>query len=215
MRDCIFLLADKNMEATFLGFLTREKFYLSLGISNFEFDPTEDLIVDESGNDPGVYTRAHEFLRPYQKTHRYAVIALDNAWEASPGVAGIEDNISKNMVKAGWDANNFVAIVIDPELEVWILQDTPVVEQAFRFKQKNVSMREWLEQKGLWNAGVSKPDDPKKAVEDVLKISKTPRSSAIYRQITNRVSVKRCQDPAFQKLCSALQQWFPSHGGQG
>ena len=76
-------------------------------------------------------------------------------------------------------------------------------------------MREWLEEKGLWNAGMLKPADPKKAVEDVLKISKTPRSSAIYRQITNRVSVKRCQDPAFQKLCSALQQWFPSHGGQG
>lgn len=34
MRDCIFLLADKNMEATFNGFLTREKFYLSLKISN-------------------------------------------------------------------------------------------------------------------------------------------------------------------------------------
>ena len=56
MRDCIFLLADKNMEATFNGFLTREKFYLSLKISNFEFDPSQDLIVDESGSDPGVYS---------------------------------------------------------------------------------------------------------------------------------------------------------------
>jgi hypothetical protein len=26
MRDCIFLLADKNMEAAFTGFLTREQF---------------------------------------------------------------------------------------------------------------------------------------------------------------------------------------------
>lgn len=33
MRDCIFLLADKNMEATFNGFLTREKFYLSLKLA--------------------------------------------------------------------------------------------------------------------------------------------------------------------------------------
>lgn len=74
MRDCIFLLADKNMEATFIGFLTRDGFHLSLGIRQFEFDPAEDLIVDESGSDPGVYTRAHEFLRPYQRTHRYAVI---------------------------------------------------------------------------------------------------------------------------------------------
>ena len=78
------------------------------------------------------YTRAHEFLRPYQKTHRYAVIALDNAWEGSPGVEGIENNISNNMLKTGWEVNNFIVIVIDPELEAWILQDTPVVEQAFR-----------------------------------------------------------------------------------
>ncbi len=214
MRDCIFMLADKNMEATFNGFLTREKFYLSLKISNFEFDPSQDLIVDESGSDPGVYTRAHEFLRPYQKTHRYAVIALDNAWEGSPGVEGIENNISNNMLKTGWEVNNFIVIVIDPELEAWILQDTPVVEQAFRFRQKNLSMREWLEQRGLWDVDMSKPADPKKAVEDVLKISKTPRSSAIYRQITNRVSVRRCLDPAFLKLCSALQQWFPFNVNQ-
>ena len=36
------------------------------------------------------------------------------------------------MLKTGWEVNNFIVIVIDPELEAWILQDTPVVEQAFR-----------------------------------------------------------------------------------
>jgi hypothetical protein len=213
MRDCIFLLADKNMEATFLGFLTRVGFDLSLGIGKFEFDSAEDLIVDENGNDPGVYNRAHEFLRLYQRTHRHAIVVLDNAWEGSPGVKAIEDNISKNMRKTGWDENNFAVIVINPELEVWIIQDSPVVEQAFRFKQKNVSMRKWLEQKGLWDADALKPNDPKKAVEYILKISRTPRSSAIYYQITSRISIKRCQDPAFQKLCSIMQQWFAPEEG--
>ncbi len=147
MRDCIFLLADKNMEAAFIGFLTRDGFHFSLEIHHFDVDLLQDIIVDEMGNDPGIYTRAHEFLRSYQRTHRHAVIVLDNAWEGSPGVAAIEDNISQNMRATGWDENDFVVIVINPELEIWILQDSPVVERAFRFQQ-DISMRKWLEKKG-------------------------------------------------------------------
>lgn len=213
MRDCIFLLADKNMEATFIGFLTREQFHLSLGTRQFEFDQAEDLIVDEIGNDPGVYTRAHEFLRPYQRTHRYAIIVLDNAWDGSPGVRDIENNIRTNMIKSGWNEDNFVVIVIDPELEVWIWQDSPHVAAAFLFKQ-NIPLRKWLEARGLWDASEPKPPDPKKAVEETLRISRTPRSSAIYRKITSRVSVKGCTDPAFQRLCSTMQQWFSIEEGQ-
>jgi hypothetical protein len=207
MRDCVFLLADKNMEAAFIGFLTRDGFHFSLEIQQFNFDPLLDIIVDEMGNDPGVYTRAHEFLRSYQRTHRHAVIVLDNAWEGSPGITAIEDNISQNMRATGWDENDFTVIAINPELEVWILQDSPVVEKAFRFQQ-NISLRKWLEQKRLWDASELKPADPKKAVEDTLRISRTPRSSAIYRQITSRISVKGCLDPAFQKLCTKMRQWF-------
>ena len=116
------------------------------------------------------------------------------------------------MRATGWDENDFVVIAINPELEVWILQDSSVVERAFRFQQ-DISMRKWLEQKKLWDASELKPADPKKAVEDTLKISKTPRSSAIYRQITSRVSVKGCLDPAFQKLFSKMQQWFAIEKG--
>jgi hypothetical protein len=44
MRDCIFLLADKNMEATFTGFLTREGFHYSLAIRQINFDPQQDIM---------------------------------------------------------------------------------------------------------------------------------------------------------------------------
>jgi hypothetical protein len=212
MRDCIFLLADKNMEAAFIGFFTRDKFHQSLGIRQFEFDPEQDIIVDEAGNDPGVYTRAHELIRSYQKTHHYAIVVLDNAWEGSPGVEKIHNDIKANLIATGWDDERCAVIVIDPELEVWILQDNPNVEEAFRFKQGNLSLRTWLLQKGLWDASATKPADPKKAVEDALRISRTPRSSAIYKNITSKVSVKRCVDPAFQSLCSTMQQWFPLGG---
>jgi hypothetical protein len=208
VRDCIFLLADKNMEAAFIGFFTREHCHTSLGIRAFNFDPQQDIIVDESGNDPGVYNRAHELIRPYQTTHRYAVVALDNAWNGSPGVEKIQENVTKNMTQTGWDGERFVVIVIYPELEAWILQDNRNVEEALRFQQK-ISLRKWLEEKGLWDANHPKSADPKKAVEDALKMTKKPRSSAIYKEITSKVSVKYCVDPAFQLLCSRMQQWFP------
>src|SRR5215475_4807580 len=116
MRDCIFLLADKNMEAAFTGFLTRYGFHLSLGIRRFAFDQTQDIIV-ASSSDPGVFQRAHELLRLYLHTHRFAVIVLDHAWDGSPDVELLEQTIKSNMLSSGWRTDRVVVIVIDPELE--------------------------------------------------------------------------------------------------
>lgn len=207
MRDCIFLLADKNMEAAFTGFLTRDGFDLSLGTRRFAFDQTQDIIV-ESGSDPGVFQRAHELLRLYLHTHRFAVIVLDHAWDGSPDVEVIEQTMKGNMLSSGWHADRVVVIVIDPELETWLWQDSPHVATALRFTQ-HLSLRQWLESQGLWDTTAAKPSDPKRAVEVTLRVSRTPRSSAIYRQITHRISVQACSDPAFIKLRATLRQWFP------
>jgi len=94
VRDCIFLLADLGMEAAFKGFFSRQNFHYALGTAQFSFDSKQDMICDRAGNDPGVYTRAHELLRPYQSSHQNAVIVLDNAWEGSPGVDKIRSDIS-------------------------------------------------------------------------------------------------------------------------
>jgi hypothetical protein len=36
-----------------------------------------------------------------------------------------------------------------------------------------------------------------------------PRSSVLYEQITGKISLNRCVDPAFLRLKDALQFWFP------
>ena len=66
-RPCVILAADSNMAATFRGYFKRERWHLSLGCAPFEIntDVGADLLVDEGGNDPGVYTKGHELLRPY------------------------------------------------------------------------------------------------------------------------------------------------------
>lgn len=214
MKDCVFLLADTNMQEAFRGFLTREDFHLKLQIRPLLFDPLQDMIVDRGGNDPGVYNRAHEILRSYQTKYRYAVIVLDNKWDGSPGVTRIRQHIGDNMCRNGWSAERFSVIVIDPELEIWIWQNSPHIAPACGFTEF-AQLQGWLHERGMWPIGAQKPVQPKKAIEDALRRMRQPRSSAIYRRITSQVSVRRCTDPAFDELRKTLQKWFSNENARG
>lgn len=194
------------MLATFEGFLGRQGFHYSLGTEAFTWD-RRDVLVDED-SDPGVYRRAHETLRPFQRSHRHALIVLDEAWAGSPGAERIRQHIEREMVKSGWDRERFEVVVIVPELECWIWQDKPDLERAVGFRGPG-SLRQFLKDQGVWPEGQAKPDDPKEALERILRDSRTPRSSSIYKKITSRVSVKDCTDPSFRQMLTALRRWFP------
>jgi len=207
VRDCIFLLADLGMVAAFKGFFSRQGFHYALGTVPFQIDPKLDIICDRAGNDPGVYSRAHELLRTYQSSHRYAVIVLDNAWEGSPGVEKIRADISAKMEQVGWAKNRFVVIVIDPELEAWMWQDNPHIARSFGFS-KSPSLRDWLSEQALWPVNSDKPPDPKLAFEKTLKVSKAKIPSVVFKKICSEISFKHCVDDAFGLLTSTLQKWF-------
>jgi hypothetical protein len=209
MRDCVFLVADKNMEGAFMGFLGRSQFHQSLGCGMFEFDARQDLLVAAGQNDPGLYTRAHELLGSYRRTHRHAVVVLDEAWSGSPGAKQIETKIRQNLEQSGWAESKIEVIVICPELEAWVCHDSPQVEDVLGCKKLGMGLKSYLVEEKLWEAEQPKPTDPKTGIEKVLKLARIPRSSALYRQITAQISVKRCIDPAFEQLRAALQRWFP------
>jgi Domain of unknown function (DUF4276) len=219
MRDCIFLVADSHMEAAFNGFLTRQQFHLSLGTGVFEFDPNQDMIQATGKNDPGVYGSAHQYLSFYQKSHRYAVIALDKQWDGSPGVEKIEQTIAHNMQISGWETDRFVVIVIDPELESWILQDSSMLIQLFKLDVGgDTSPKSWLVKQNAWEVAEPKATDPKTALEKLLKQSTAQKisiSAANYKKITSAITVRHCIDPAFHKLKSTLQTWFPPTAAGG
>lgn len=210
-RPCAILVADSNMAAAFRGFFGREGWHFSLGCAPFEFDPEigGDLIVDEGGNDPGVYTKGHELLRPYQRSHARALVVLDCEWDGSPGKAAIEQYITGNLVASGWAKNTIKVIAIEPELENWLWQDKPQVAEALRY-QGQPPLRQWLEQNGWWPQDAAKPPRPKEAAEWVLKQTRQPRSSAIYQQLTARIGIDGCTDAAFASLHATLQAWFPT-----
>ncbi len=212
MRDCVFLVADTNMEAAFQGFLARDEFWKKLGCGRFSFDPSEDLFVAAGDNDPGLYTRGHELLRPYLNTHRHGVIVLDAEWDASPGAEGIEQHMLSHLHAAGWDEGRVAVIVIDPELENWFWQrDNPHVANALGFESAE-KMHDHPELMAHWEDSSSKPVKPKECLEAVLEAKRKPRSSSLYRKVTKVVGVGGCEDPAFQQLKTVLQGWFPIGG---
>lgn len=211
MRECIFLLADTNMRATFEGFFTRPAFHQRLGCGTFDFDVQKDIKVAAGDNDPGLYTRGHELLRPFQKTHQRAVMVMDAAWAGSPGADAIKQHMAREILSTGWKENTFQVIVIDPELENWIWQKNDHVASGLGFANITSLLAD-SDIQDSWPQDAAKPDQPKEVLEKLLKKRKLPRSSAIYKRITSKVSVQHCQDGSFQELLATLRSWFPVEG---
>ena len=209
MRDCLFLVADKNMEGMLKGFFSRGAFHRAMGCGHFDFDLRQDLLVAHGQNDPGLYTRANEFLQLHARTHRHAVVIVDAEWSGSPGRDAIQQRLNQHLLNAGWSDGSGCAVVIDPELENWVWQDSQHVCSALGFEGAFDALRTTLEDQGFWQPDEAKPDRPKEAVEWTLRQSKKGRSSAIYQQLATRVTARRCTDQAFFTLQNALFRWFP------
>ena len=209
MRDCLFLVADKNMEGMLKGFFSRDAFHRAMACGHFDFDLRQDLLVAHGQNDPGLYTRANEFLQPYARTHRHAVVIVDAAWEGSPGRDAILQRLNQHLFNAGWLDDCGCAVVIDPELENWVWQDSGHVCSVLGSDVRFAALRAELEAKGFWQPNKAKPDRPKEAVEWVLRQSRKGRSSAIYQELAARVTARACTDQAFVTLRNALRRWFP------
>lgn len=200
-KDLVILAADKNMEFTLRGLMGRPE---SLGIRAIDFD-----VFVHPAKDPGCRDDAHTFLRAFSGQYRHGLVMLDRegSGRESRSPADLEREIEQKLSQNGW-GDRATAIVLDPELEIWVWSDSPVVDEALGWPIDGISLRDALSNAGFLDKGAVKPADPKGAMEFALRKSGTPRSSSIYRQIAQRVSLKRCEDPALLKLRATLQRWF-------
>lgn len=212
MRDCFFLVADKDMRYALKGLFERPKIHRAIGCGPFVFDIDKDCLV--AGNhDPDIYRKSAGYARPKQRTHRHLVVMLDSAWGGSPGAAAIRTDIIEDLERSGWPSDAVAVIVIDPELEAWMWQESPHVDDALAFDSKDFgtpTLRDWLQGQGLWLPGEPKPRQPKKAFRETLARASLPRSATIYQKIASRVTLRHCTDPAFNTLCDSLRRWFPA-----
>lgn len=202
MKDVIFFVADGNMERLFEGLLPR----IPTASSTNEF--SYDIIVNQT-HDAGCLNDSHEYLRPFIRQYRYAVVIFDHegCGEEEKSAIELEQRVETFLNNSGWEGRNMGGI-IDPELENWIWIDSPHVPNSVNWKS-STDIFSWIQQNGFTLNSNGKPERPKESFEAVLRNARSPRSSAIYKKIASKVSYKRCIDRAFLKLVETLKTWFP------
>jgi hypothetical protein len=201
VKDLVVLAADGQIESTIRGILTRRR---SLQIRAINAD-----VYVHPEKDPGCLLRGHDFLRVFYRQYEHALVLFDREGcgrQDHPREA-LEEQIEKQLATSGWD-DRAAAVVLDPELEIWVWSDSPEVDQSLGWAGRQPSLADWLVSEGYLAEGQVKPNAPKKAFEEALQIAGKRRSSAICHQLALRVGLNRCAAPAFLKLKGLLGKWF-------
>lgn len=196
MKDLIVLVADSQMRAATEKLLAREH---ALGIAT----PSFEIFVHPE-RDAGVFGKCQDFLRSFQQSFRFALVMFDREGCGSNEAAKqIQQIVKKRLDESGWIERNQV-VVIDPELEIWVWADSPNVSKSLGLSDKQLQeiLAKYERNENL------KPKDPKAAMEDALKKSHLPRSSAIYANLASIVTLRNCRDKSFSDFKSALVKWF-------
>ncbi len=200
-KDLVILVPDKQMEFALRGILSRHR---ALGIKEISVD-----FYRHPERDSGCYSKAEDFLRPFHSDYQYALVIFDR-WGSGQHqcpVDELERELEARLHRAGW-GDRARCVVIEPELEIWVWSDSPHVENCLGWEGKSPDLRSWLRQRKLLKEEDVKPTDPQRAMEEALQEVGLPRSSSIFEKLAKSVSLKRCQDHSFQRLCDILQGWF-------
>ena len=94
--------------------------------------------------------------------------------------------------------------------EIWVWSDSPEVAKILGWENR-AELDQYLITEGFINKPLAKPAGPKEAMESVLKKTKIPRSAFLFSELASKVSLRRCNDPAFIKFKTVLQRWFPQN----
>ncbi|MGQ9651559.1 MAG: methylation-associated defense system protein MAD4 [Phycisphaerae bacterium] len=201
-KDLFVLVPGKDERACLAAILSR---WQSLGIRPITWD-----IEQHEQRDGGCYRVAHEYLRTAMHQYAHALLVFDREGCGNEQRARdeLEREVEVRLSSSGWD-DRAAVVVIDPELEMWVWSDSPHVGDVLGWKDQATGLRDWLTEQGFLRTGQIKPDRPKEAVERVFRRLHRPRSSRIYAELAQRVSLERCTDPAFLKLRRVLARWFP------
>ncbi|NMA45088.1 MAG: hypothetical protein GX945_00850 [Lentisphaerae bacterium] len=206
-KELIVLVADLDAENSLRGLLRR---YKALNIRPLRPEVDYDILRHPQ-RDSGCRSNAEYFLENYVNTHHHALVVFDRdgcGWE-DRDASEIEDSVEQRLAQTGWD-QRCAAIVIVPELEAWVWSRSPHVAAELGWQERTPNLRDWLEQNAFLSAGLLKPADPKKAMQEAMRAVGKARSARVFSRLAETVSLKGCQDRAFNKLRRVLEQWFES-----
>lgn len=200
MKDLFVLVADKNMEFTLRGALSRPE---SLGVRPIDF-----TIFVHVNRDGGVRGTGVEIANTDIRNYTHALLLLDFEGSGTNHTAiELEKELDQQLAQAWGTAAK--AIVIDPELDIWVWGSDNALHQTVGRISESESIREWLKKQNFQFTDHNKPTEPKEALEKILYQLRRPRSSSLYEKIAKVLSMKSCTDPAFIRFRKQLQAWFP------
>ena len=177
-RDLIALVADRDMEQALQGLLTEPN---RLGTR-----PVKHEIRIHPERDPGCRVGAVEFLRPFLRSSRYALVAFDlDGCGSGEGRLGTP---SRNVSEAlGWgpDFGTLRGWLRDRELWPADEPKPPDPKLAMRTAIRNA------------------------------RLGRRPRlSAALFDRIARGSHPRNCNDPALVEMRETLRSWFPAGSGE-
>ncbi|MEW5959059.1 MAG: hypothetical protein AB1801_15105 [Chloroflexota bacterium] len=202
--DLVALVADADAEWTLRTLLEKRTAALQIRPLSFK-------ILREIGHDPGVFLNAPFLLRPYVNQTNHALVMLDregSGREHRFQAQEMETDLENRLQQNGWvdrqGTPRAAAIVLDPELEIWVWSRSPHVATVLSLSQD--VLQHVLS--GFSIAPNGKPEHPKEALLAALRRGKQPHSARIFQELAERVGLET-QERAFIKLRQTLQTWYP------
>lgn len=199
--DLVVLTPGKDEEAALHGLFAR---HAALQVHRPRY-----VIYRHQDRDAGCRLDAANYLRSFASQYRHALVLFDHEGCGAEQVPAeqIEATVEQELAAAGW-AGRASCVVIAPELENWLWSDSPHVADVLGWAGQAPSLRHWLYRQGYLAPGAAKPARPKETAEAAMRVVRKHRTSLLYRQLAERVSLEHCADRAFLKLKGVLREWF-------
>lgn len=177
----------------------------SLGIRSIE-----SVVASENRHDPACAKKGVELLGEYVRDFNHAILMFDHegSGRERESPEEIEASLDAEFRRSTWGARAR-AIVVTPELEVWLWGGSPHVDEVIGWSGRLPSLRDWLAEEGWWPQDAPKPGRPKEAFRAALRKTRSKAHPRIMQAIARRVSYRRCSDRAFLRLGDTLRTWFP------
>ena len=205
-RDLYVLVADQDMLETMTNLLGRPE---ALAIRRISYAVDKHL-----QRDAGCRGDAARRLRPFIGDYRHALVVFDKhgCGRDDDTREDIQNEVESDLSLNGW-RNRSRAIVIEPELEAWVWNASNHVPRTLGWDNNYQELKRWLEDIDFWPSDASKPSDPKEAMRAALREKKRRVSSALFGRLARSVTLRACEDPAFNELTGTLRTWFPQESG--
>jgi hypothetical protein len=202
--DLYVLVADLDQQQTLQTLL--EHRCPSLGIKHPRFE-----VAKHPHHDGGCYKTSPGLLQTLQSYAAHAIVVLDREGSGVDHKAAhdIESDLDGRLAASGW-GDRARAIVVDPEIEIWVWATSPHVDEVLGWTGRSPSLRNGLMSQGFLTENQVKPSRPKEAFRAALRKSGIKPHAPIFGRLARVFGLEACRDRSFLRLQDLLRGWFGS-----